>query len=319
MYSELDLMAIVEGSPEFLRRYSNKSICIAGATGFIGSWLISFLDFANAHYSTNFEIIALSRNPSEPLESKLKSVRFLNSDISVETPSISTAIDLIINAATPSSPNHGGNDPHQILNSSITGVENLITLGGFSKSAFINLSSGIVSKRQDATQLNPYLISDAYLHGKRKSEEIVTSANREGRIKGKNLRLYAFAGPGISLVDHFAVGNFLNDAIHRKPISIRGNPSTRRSYLYPTDLIVNILASEAFQEDRPLEIGSSSPVSMKDLADSINKITGNNGINQSTDYGPADSYFPISRDLLMDPEITLDNAIKRWVTWLSKS
>ena len=319
MYSELDLRTIVEASPEFLRKYSNKSICVAGATGFVGSWLISFLDFANSHYSTNFEIIAISRNPNEQLEKNSTSVRFLTLDLSVERPDTSTTLDLIINAATPSSPNHGGNDPAQILNSSIKGLKNLIKLGESSQSALINLSSGIVTKRRDAVQLDLASSSDAYLYGKRCSEELIVNANQQERIKGVNLRLYAFAGPGISLVDHFAVGNFLNDAMQHRPIFIKGNPATRRSYLYPTDLIVNILAAEESYEDRSLEIGSSSSVSMRDLADLINKVTDNKGINQAEKYGPVDSYFPKTNDLMTIPEVSLENAIKLWVTWLSKS
>jgi nucleoside-diphosphate-sugar epimerase len=319
MYSELDLTSIAERNSEFLSKYSNKTICIAGATGFVGSWLISFLDFANVHFSTNIEVIALSRGSVEKLKSELKTVAFCNLDLGTKKPSFSNSIQLIVNAATPSSPSHGGNDPEQILNSSIQGTINLVELGALSNSNFINLSSGIVSKRRESKQLDLSLAKDAYLHGKRESEELVAIANREGMIKGVNLRLYAFAGPGISLIDHFAVGNFLNDALQRKPISIKGNPATKRSYLYPTDLVSNILAAENVQVRRTTEIGSTNWVSMENLAVLINKVTGNKGIHQFADYGSADSYFPTTNQLLVEPEVTLENGIKRWAKWLNQA
>jgi dTDP-glucose 4,6-dehydratase len=229
---------------------------------------------------------------------------------------MSERFDLIINAATPSVPNHGGNDSTQILNSAINGTENLVALAEENKCFFLNLSSGIVSKRLGDIELDLTSAGDAYLYGKRESEKIVAIANQQGRIAGINLRLYAFAGPGISLKDHFAVGNFLNDARERRPISIKGNPETKRSYLYPTDLVSNVVASVTSRSSQTLEIGSHLQVSMQQLAGLVNEVTGNKGINKSADYGAADAYFPVANNLLREPLVDLKSAILRWNKWL---
>jgi dTDP-glucose 4,6-dehydratase len=166
--------------------------------------------------------------------------------------------------------------------------------------------------------MEPTSVKDAYLEGKRQSEILVSNATSVGVVKGKNLRLYAFAGPGISLVDHFAIGNFMNDALYHRQISIQGNTETRRSYLYPTDLISNILESTTCQE-QTIEIGSTSDISIHNLANLINKITGNHGIIQSANYGDPDAYFPTLSEMPIKQKVTLENAIKRWASWLGRS
>jgi nucleoside-diphosphate-sugar epimerase len=129
--------------------------------------------------------------------------------------------------------------------------------------------------------------------------------------------LYAFAGPGISLSDHFAVGNFMNDALRKVSINIKGNPETRRSYLYPTDLMANVLKAATSQKSEILEVGSLSSISMRELATVINHITGNFGISQATEYGEKDEYLPITAQLLVDQHVPLESAILRWAEWLS--
>jgi nucleoside-diphosphate-sugar epimerase len=145
---------------------------------------------------------------------------------------------------------------------------------------------------------------------------LVLKAADDGKIIAKNIRLYAFAGPGISLTDHFAVGNFLNDAISRRSIQIKGNPSTVRSYLYPTDLVVNILRQTENFSSEVFDLGSYTRITMQELALIINRVTKNTGIIQAVEFGAVDEYFPLSALTKVTQNVEIEQSISRWVEWL---
>ena len=316
-YEQSDLEEIAHNSHSFLSSFSEKKIFIAGATGFVGSWLVSFFDFANKNLGTGFEVTALARTRDHDFEANFSGVKFLQGDVANLDLGHYFNPDLIINAATPSVPKRGGEDVIQILNASIKGTENLIhSCSDKKKPVFINLSSGIVTKRAKDLTLDLSVPKDAYLHGKRVSEGLVSEAIADEKICGKNLRLYAFAGPGISMSDHFAVGNFLEDAILGRSINIKGNPATVRSYLYPTDLIVNLLNQVEDSGIENVELGSTARITMLDLALTINRVTGNSGITQSTVFGAVDEYAPELKKNSVTQTVDLEESICRWINWL---
>jgi nucleoside-diphosphate-sugar epimerase len=317
LYQESDLNEIASESESFLTLYAGKSILVAGATGFVGSWLLSLLDFANRKLATNFEITAIARVIPQEFQVNFPGMKFLTGDVSQFDFGHNFYPDCIFNAATPSVPKRGGEDPVQILKAATEGTQNLLRLHSASgKTLFINLSSGIVSKRSEDTSLDLSLPKDAYLYGKRISEDLVKKATLNGEVIGINARLYAFAGPGISLTDHFAVGNFLQDAVSNRPIVIRGNPRTIRSYLYPTDLIINLLNLSVKNISEPFDVGSYVRITMHDLARVINDVTGNNGITQLSEYGISDEYIPKTNLNPIPQLVDLDESILRWLKWL---
>ena len=273
----------------------------------------------NKTYGANIKVIGIARNPDQNFIEAFSDIQFISADISKASFDFEAKPECIFNAAPPSSPSHGGGEPKQVMDAATTGTQNLINIAaGASKPIFINLSSGIVTKRCDDHNLDTDNIKDSYLEGKRRSEELLKIASFNEIVIGRNLRLYAFAGPGISLVDHFAVGNFVHDALQNSPIKINGNPETRRSYLYPTDLMVNIFAATTNPPAEDFEIGSFFDYSMHDLAILINQVTGNAGISQASKYGDPDVYFPKTGALIADQRVSLESAISRWVSWLKK-
>lgn len=316
-YFSSDLEEICLESEKFISHFRNKSILVAGATGFIGSWLIATLEHMNLTRQANIKIVALSRGGGGINGTRTTATHQLLLDVGKTEIDYPDDFDCIFNAITPSSSHHGGLDPGQVLGASINGTANLLQLAGKSSNAFfINLSSGIVTKRLTDTDLDLDTPKDAYLLGKRRGEELVQNAIETGRVKGKNLRLYAFAGPGISLDQHFAVGNFMSNAKNGEPIQIKGNPETTRSYLYPTDLVINILRSTVEGNDSLLDVGSCVPISMYELAKLVNSVTGNHGIIQHEGYGDPDEYFPNLALGEVRELIPVEEGLLRWYRWL---
>jgi dTDP-glucose 4,6-dehydratase len=111
----------------------------------------------------------------------------------------------------------------------------------------------------------------AYAEGKRISEQMCMRYARENDVRCTIARCFAFVGPHLPLDRHFAIGNFIGDALAGRNIAIRGDGTPMRSYLYAADLAIwlwTMLLSER-KPDSKLEVfnvGSGEAISIGDLA-----------------------------------------------------
>jgi dTDP-glucose 4,6-dehydratase len=297
----------------------------------VGAWLSKSLAyFMNEGGACALTIASRSASSHAVIYEKLTlKPSFIDMDITQVSKFPLSDFDVVVNCATPSTAAGGANNVSQLyktitegsteLVNSLTKEDNLVRL--------VNLSSGAVTMLQSEEPPSDSLAcpedhistpAGAYSHGKRFSEQVVSKATNEGFISGINLRLYAFAGPGIPLDQHFAAGNFMLNAIQRKRIAINGNPNTVRSYQYPTDLVRSILLAAGGVSTETLEVGSNEHVTMLGLATKISDITTKVSVSQGNTATPISKYYP-TKKTISESTITLDEAIKRWWKWIEVS
>jgi dTDP-glucose 4,6-dehydratase len=327
---ETDLSECVQVSKSRLLEMSNSNVLILGASGFVGTWLSNVLALSNLELGTNMKLTLVSRNPIQVLNPKyinnlivLRSINLLTSEnTALET------FDYGFHLATPSVPRTGGLDAKAVYSTTIAATKLLLKNAKKNGNipSILHASSGGVYKTnltkkniiEDNKNVERNTEEHGYKSAKIDTETQITDLTIKGEIKGTSPRLFAFFGPGISLSDHFAIGNFLKDKLEGKDIEVKGNPRTTRSYLYPTDLTNWLLAAIVCPSLEATHIGSEKAITMEELAEKIsvkkNNINYLNLDSQESHYVPSTEKTRMR--LGVSQLVSLDDGLTRWEKFL---
>lgn len=312
--------------------FENAKILIYGGTGFVGTWLTSGLLNANQILNLKLEISLVTRNKSlasSKFGEMSKCIQFIQNDLSVSEPSVVAQADYIFLGATPSISSTGSTKSAEVVSSAMNAANHASRARSqkFLKPKVLHLNSGAIYGKQPIDMLlrsesDPVLksSSEPYVQAKILIDEILINAKINGLVDFISPRLFAFAGPLISLQEHFAIGNFLHDARSNQKIQLKGNQNTTRSYLYPTDLIGILIQLTQVDTNLTINIGSDKPIKLYDLAVKISNSTTNHGVNLINPHEEASNYVPSIKNLretIWGKElISIDQAIQNWIAWL---
>lgn len=314
---------------EYLR---NSQIAVLGGSGFIGTWIVSFLDFANDALNLNIEVIVPTRDEilakKKLLINQDSIVKLLNVDYCKTDYVDYQDSKFLIIGATPTNKFTGSHDDSRIKLSTKNSVSSVIK---FAQKVdwtpnVINLSSGAVYGEQvnahqpeENIEINPLSLNE-YSLSKINAEIELQKSNSIGEMHCSSPRLFAFFGPHLPLEAHFAIGNFLNDCMKGENISMKGNPETVRSYLYPSDLITWIFKLLIKPSMENLNFGSDIAITMNDLAQILKTKFKGIEINMLDKNAKRGVYVPAihntKRVLGVSQKISLETGLDKWIKWL---
>ena len=340
-----DIEHLLARTPDLWLGLRNASVFITGGTGFFGIWLLEALLAANRTLALNCRVTALSRNPGHfaakaPHLANDPSLSFIKGDVrSFVFPS--GPVTHVIHAATESSTALNADEPQTMYDVCVEGTRRALALARAKRAShFLLTSSGAVYGRQPpkVTRIPEHFpitpgqpgMRNAYAEGKRAAEELCIAASRPhadgGSVHATIARCFAFVGPHLPLDIHFAIGNFIRDALTGGPIRIGGDGSPYRSYLYAADLVewlfVILLQGQA---GRPYNVGSEAGVSIQELANQVAAVSASERpgrgrpdvlvARQPQPGVPSERYVPdcgrARTELGLIPATSLDTSIRR--------
>jgi UDP-glucuronate decarboxylase len=168
--------------------------------------------------------------------------------------------------------------PMERYNQIVTGTRNILDLAitAGAKRFLLASSGGVYGSQPETMALipeeycgipDPLEPNNAYSVAKRTAEHLCALYQHQYGIEAIVARCFTFVGQDLPLDAHFAVGNFVRDALWRSEITVSGNGTAVRSYLDQSDLalwLVTLL--EKGRPGRAYNVGSDIPVTIAELA-----------------------------------------------------
>ena len=270
---------------EAINQLDGSRVLITGGTGFVGKWLIETAKIACDNGATKFEIIVPTRDilASHVKETKkigFKNLSLVQGDLLTDVLNIGK-VDAIIHAATPASATLNESNPIEMTRINTQSMHAALKFAE-NRVPFLFTSSGAVYGNQPQSvahisemQDRPFSeLTSAYAKGKQLAESTCMQAAKEGSCTPVIARLFAFSGHYLPRNTHFAIGNFVQNVIDRKPIHINSNGQARRSYLYGADMAVWLWSALTKRSSpHPLHIGSEHSVSILELAQAVARVS----------------------------------------------
>lgn len=107
----------------------------------------------------------------------------------------------------------------------------------------------------------------AYSMAKRASEHLCCLYNDRYGVESVVARCFAFVGQDLPLNVHFAIGNFIHDALYNQQINVSGDGTPIRSYMNQADLARWLLCIlDKGVPGNAYNVGSDQPISIANLA-----------------------------------------------------
>lgn len=336
--ADLDLvLEQARGAWEALR---GGRLFLTGGTGFWGSWLVESLVHADRALNLNLHAVVLTRDADSfrarrPALAGSAALSFVVGDVR-DFSFPSGRFTHVIHAATSASVTLNASDPGEMRDVIVRGTKRILQFAEASGARRLLLaSSGAVYGRQrsgtrhvaedDPGLKVPIEPPSAYAEGKREAERLCLEAVRRGGLEPVIARGFAFLGPHLPLDAHYAAGNLLRDALAGGPVSVSGDGTPYRSYMYAADLTAWLWALLARgASGRAYNVGSENRVTVAELARTIASIVSPDAevrIAKAAVAGASpEQYVPSTRrareELGLRDTIDLEEGIRRTAAWV---
>jgi dTDP-glucose 4,6-dehydratase len=336
LLDELD--ELLESSPVW-SELRDARLFLTGGTGFVGSWLLESILWADARFELGVHVTVLTRSPDA---FRRRAAHLADSDrVTLHEGDVrhfewpSGDFSHVVHAATETNTDLSHPDALTLYAASADGTRRVLEFARTKEATDVLLvSSGAVYGRQPVDL--PRITEDypgaascldvgaGYGNGKRTAEFLSVAYQQRYGIRAKIARCFAFVGPYLPLDSGFAIGNFIADALQGQDIRVNGDGTPRRSYLYAADLATwlwTILARGS--AGAAYNVGAEDDHSILDVARRVANVV-EPRVSVLRAREPAEGalpsrYVPCTRkareELGLEATVALDDAIRRTASW----
>ncbi len=257
-------------------------ILITGGAGFIGANLTKYL------LDQGHEVVVVdnfSSGRKENIEEFLENPKFKLIVHDIRNPLKVNGIDQIYHLASLASPDHYLFDPVATLETNILGTKNILDLALINKAKILFTSTSEIygdpqvhPQREDYFgNVNPIGRRSCYDEGKRAAETLFMDYHREYKVDIRIVRLFNVYGPKMSMNDGRVISNFVVQILNNEKITIYGDGSHTRSFMYVDDLLPALIKVMEQDEDiGPINLGNPEEKTILELAEEIKEIMKSN-------------------------------------------
>jgi nucleoside-diphosphate-sugar epimerase len=334
-----DLQSVLEEAQPSWEALRGARLFLTGGTGFIGCWLLESFCWANNHLKLGATATVLTRDPASfaakcPHLAGDPAIHLHPGDVRCFDFPAEDFTHIILGAAEASAV-FNMEQPFTMFETIVLGTQHTLELAQrCGAPRLLLISSGAVYGMQppDLTHVpedyrggpDPTSPTSAYAEGKRAAELLSVLHARAGNPAPVIARPFAFVGPYLPQDRHFAIGNFIRDAMAGGPILVTGDGTPVRSYLYAVDMAVWlwVLLTQGVP-GRAYNVGSEEEITIADLADAVaSQVTPRPQVvvaSPAVPGMPATCYVPSTRwaqeNLGLRATVGLKDAITRTMAW----
>ena len=256
---------------KYLKQIKLKKLAIIGGSGFVGKSIIDAFNrgLLKKYLINEITIICRSKVNFKKSKLNLKKIKIVYTDV-IKMKKLPKS-DFYIYAAETTKINKYKNIS-QIIKKHKEAINNFCKLiKAEPNSKVLYLSSGIADQKNQIDPDSKY--KEIYSSLKLFSEKKIKLLKKD-KINTSIARCYTFIGRFLPMDEHYAIGNFLADAKHKRKINIKSKNLVYRSYMYADDMVDWLLTilEKTKKNNKIYNVGSDQQIELRKLASLISSF-----------------------------------------------
>lgn len=256
-----------------------KRVLITGGAGFLGSHL------CDRYLKEGYKVICMDNLLTGSADNIAhlmgnKSFEFVNHDVT-NFIHVKGDLDLILHFASPASPVDYLEMPIQTLKVGSLGTHKALGLAKEKDARFLLASTSEVygdplthpQKENYWGNVNPIGHRGVYDEAKRFAEAMSMAYHRYHGIETRIVRIFNTYGSRMRLHDGRALPTFMRQALRGNPITVYGDGSQTRSFMYVDDLVEGVWRLSQSDYVEPINIGNPEEITILEFAKEIIELT----------------------------------------------
>ncbi len=256
-------------------------ILVSGGAGFVPSHLCDLL-LSQGHEVVALDNFITGHRRNLATLSQNSAFELVEADVSVGVP-VAGRFDRIYHLASPASPIDYVELPFETLYAGSDGTRNLLERARLDGARFLLASTSEVygdpavhpQVESYWGNVNPIGVRSVYDEAKRYAEALTMAYLRYHKVETRIVRIFNTYGPRMRPHDGRVMPAFCSQALRGEPLTVFGDGLQTRSFCYVTDLVRGLHGLMESSLTEPCNVGNPHEMTMLELAQYINRFTGN--------------------------------------------